>query len=74
MKINFRFFKDLPKGKSLTTVDSSIPLKRKLSEVLSEGLLDSVLPYLVQNASQPNSRRSSVAKLPTGWLFLLLKN
>lgn len=27
------------------------PLKRKLSEVLSEGLLDSVLPYLVQNAA-----------------------
>lgn len=30
------------------TVDVE-PLKRKLSEVLSEGLLDSVLPYLMHN-------------------------
>lgn len=26
-------------------------LKRKLSEVLSEGLLDSVLPYLIQHTT-----------------------
>uniref|UniRef100_A0A6P7FTN9 Uncharacterized protein KIAA1841 isoform X1 n=1 Tax=Diabrotica virgifera virgifera TaxID=50390 RepID=A0A6P7FTN9_DIAVI len=34
------------------------PLKRKLSEVVSEGLLDSVLPYLVQ---QNNSKKSLVS-------------
>lgn len=38
------------------------PLKRKLSEVLSEGLLDSVLPYLMQHAAvsikKPSSKNS----------------
>lgn len=46
-------------------------MKSKLNEVLSEGLLDSVLPYLVPaNTSQ---RRLSQTKL-TGITLLLLLN
>lgn len=49
-----------------TSSDSSDPVKRKLSEVLSEGLLDSVLPYLVPSSSQQTSRRNSTVKVPSG--------
>jgi hypothetical protein len=56
---------DLTRKKSDSSSDGD-PIKRKLSEVLSEGLLDSVLPYLVPSSSQQTSRRSSVAKVPTG--------
>ncbi|KAJ3620789.1 hypothetical protein MTP99_004710 [Tenebrio molitor] len=56
--------RDLTRKKSDSSSDGD-PIKRKLSEVLSEGLLDSVLPYLVPSSSQQTSRRSSVAKVPT---------
>lgn len=42
-------------------------LKHKLNEVLSEGLLDSILPYLIQNNSSSscstNSRKNSLIKI-----------
>ncbi|XP_018562047.1 uncharacterized protein KIAA1841 homolog [Anoplophora glabripennis] len=51
---------DVNKKRSAASVSDADPLKRKLNEVLSEGLLDSVLPYLVQNAT---SVKKSIAKL-----------
>ncbi|KYB24624.1 hypothetical protein TcasGA2_TC031746 [Tribolium castaneum] len=57
--------RDLTRRKSDSSTDSNDTIKRKLSEVLSEGLLDSVLPYLVPASSQQASRRSSVVKVPS---------
>lgn len=47
------------KKRSVSSTSDTDPLKKKLNEVLSEGLLDSVLPYLVQNAT---SLKKSAAK------------
>nr|CAI5830457.1 unnamed protein product [Callosobruchus analis] len=46
---------------SISNLSEAEPLKNKLSEVLSEGLLDSVLPYLVQNAA--NIKKNLSVKL-----------
>ncbi|KAG5897817.1 hypothetical protein JTB14_011817 [Gonioctena quinquepunctata] len=46
--------------KSKTNPTDTESLKGKLNEVLSEGLLDSVLPYLVQNV--PSSKKITVPK------------
>ncbi|KAJ8933777.1 hypothetical protein NQ314_013813 [Rhamnusium bicolor] len=54
--------KNVNSKRSLTNVSDSELLKRQLGEVLSEGLLDSVLPYLVQNAKN-SSRKNSVIKM-----------
>ncbi|XP_063927415.1 SANT and BTB domain regulator of class switch recombination [Zophobas morio] len=56
--------KDLVKKKSEVGSEGD-SIKSKLNEVLSEGLLDSVLPYLVPSSSHPVSRRSSVGKVPS---------
>nr|CAH7742784.1 unnamed protein product [Callosobruchus chinensis] len=45
----------------ISNISEAEPLKNKLSEVLSEGLLDSVLPYLVQNAA--NIKKNLSVKL-----------
>lgn len=47
---------------AIMTGSGEDPLKKKLGEVLSEGLLDSVLPYLIP--ATPIKRVSTTTKLP----------
>lgn len=52
---------------ALIMTGSEDPLRKKLVEVLSEGLLDSVLPYLVP--ATPIKRVSTTTKLPGPQFF-----
>lgn len=52
------------------------PLKRKLSEVLSEGLLDSVLPYLIQHTTVTAKKvtNKNTGKIVDGYHKYIIEN
>lgn len=66
IQLNFSFILDITRKKSEVSSNEGDPIKKKLNEILSEGLLDSVLPYLIPNQSNATSRKSSTLKIGTG--------